>query len=176
MTDTDSSTQLKSTNHSWRPVGETTTTVYRIQGLPKECTISSLKSALENSLWPNQASNVLVHSLAISANYPSEKTATVTCHQTSEKLPESQSEWTFEAPLGAFVSAEGETIIRISVDTHFHGFTSLYIPDAEHHSVEYVRSQFTQYCRSSLSVASRYQVLAAMHSGLSRPVDWSTCG
>lgn len=126
-------------NSGWKLVEAGSDLVYRMQGLPKECNKETLKIGIDKAFsLREEGSGVHIHSLAASASRESEKTATVTAPALSTRLIGPQNEWIFEVPFQSLtLCLEDFSTGRVSIDTQFNGFTTLFAPPANEHVVEY---------------------------------------
>lgn len=100
---------------------------YRVQGIPQHHSWRSAKAFLEDCLgFENGSSDIKLHSLAQSAIYNDEKTATITSTDIIQKLAGEKEEWTFDSPENADKLDDGQPNNRVvTIDTHFEGFTAL---------------------------------------------------
>lgn len=89
--------------------------------------MKSAKAFLEVCLgFDNGSSDINLHSLAHSAIYKGEKTATITSVDLSRKLGGEKEEWTFILLDDTDLLNHGRPNNRaVAIDTHFKGFTAL---------------------------------------------------
>ena len=108
--------------------------------LPSDCTSENTASLLEAALGLHEgSSDISVRSLAYSAGYDGEKTATISSIFLSEKLQGQESQWTFELPGRTNItSGQGPHASSIIIDSHFKGLTPLNSFEKwEEHVLEY---------------------------------------
>lgn len=97
---------------------------YRVQGIPKAYDKERVSGVVSRALSLPPDTAVKVGSVALDPYTRRHKVATVSFSQTPECLSSTRedpkNEWTFEVP-----RSEHNEPLRISVDTHFRGFTPL---------------------------------------------------
>lgn len=102
-----------------------TSRTYRVQGIPQHHGWKSAKAFLEDCLgFETGSSDIKLHSLAHSAVYKEEKTATITSTDILPKLVGEKEEWTFDFPDNTDDDEQPNTRV-VAIDTHFEGFTAL---------------------------------------------------
>jgi hypothetical protein len=142
---------------------EESTTTYRVQGLPSNCTYEDARNLIGAAvgLGLDDRSSIKVHSLAKSVLAQNETTATISSNRLYTVLPKasSSSRWTFKLPksLAHTKDTTGGTE-EISLDTTFAGFTPLNsFNDENEHLLEYDLSTLLFPC----SGTSSYQLATA---------------
>ncbi len=100
---------------------------YRVSGIPEGLSIEETTRLLEQSL---AVTDLQVESLAMDSNGCQGQVATITLNTPSKKLRGKSDEWDLRAVASQLASG------YIVVDKHFHGFTPLYAPKEEDHTVE----------------------------------------